>query len=311
MNAQEEDDIARQAEEVPGVRVQTVPPAPSAREIEEHAALHEPYRAWCPVCIAGRGVSDRHVWRAADASAVPVVGVDYGFFAPKDEGPEGTPVLCGKDTRHKWYYAVPMPCKGTGDPWCAKALAGTLARAGFARLVLRSDTEAAILALKRAAALILTTAVGTEVVMEDGSVGDSAGNGLAEQGVREIKAKTRSLAHAVRTRLGVRLGPQHRALLSQPGPEADGVCVDYTVQGYYLGRTGTFESGLPSSAFVDRPPSISACELEMLHSACVERINEYRSGAKTYTSDACSRTDGCPESAVVAVPPLQEMTGVK
>ena len=60
---------------------------PSAAEREEHERLHEPYRAWCAACIAGRGRADRHVGRSDDEKGLPVVGIDYGYLwrrAPED-----------------------------------------------------------------------------------------------------------------------------------------------------------------------------------------------------------------------------------
>ena len=33
------------------------PYTPTQREIDEHMPLHLPYRAWCPHCVAGRGIS--------------------------------------------------------------------------------------------------------------------------------------------------------------------------------------------------------------------------------------------------------------
>ena len=112
----------------------------------------------------------------------------------------------------KWYCALALPHKGTQDPWNARIVATMISRAGFARVCLRSDTEASMIALRRAVALQLTARFGIAVVPEGASVGDSSGNGLAEHAVREIKAKTRSLAHAVVRLLGARLPVNHAAL---------------------------------------------------------------------------------------------------
>ena len=50
---------------------------------------------------------------------------------------------------------------------------------------------------------------GTDVVPQEMSVGCSAGIGLAEHGVREIKDKGRSLARAISVLLKVTLDPKH------------------------------------------------------------------------------------------------------
>ena len=142
--------------------------------------------------MTGRAVSDKHVWVAPEAGTLAVAGIDYGYMAPRGESEDScTPFCMGTDTRHKWYYCVAMPASGVENPWCAETLAKKLSRAGFGRLVLRSDTEPSIIALKRAAAVLLKNKFGTEIVPEGSSVGDSSSNGLAEHAVREVKAKAR------------------------------------------------------------------------------------------------------------------------
>ena len=84
-----------------------------------------------------------------------------------------------------------MPSKGITEPWCAQAVASSVSRAGFGRLSFRSDTEPAIVALKRVVGHILTTKFGTEIVPEEASMGDSSSTGLAQHAVREVKAKAR------------------------------------------------------------------------------------------------------------------------
>ena len=61
---------------------------------------------------------------------------------------------------------------------------------GWKRLLLRSDNERALLAFLRAAGASLE---GVEVIEQASLEGDHAANGLAEVGVREVKAQTRVL----------------------------------------------------------------------------------------------------------------------
>ena len=115
-NAGEE--IEEEAAEIPAVRPQAVPAGPSEKERLEHLPLHEPYRSWCATCVAGRAVSDRHIWQPPPEGALAIVGLDYGYLAPRGEPEERcTPILFGKDSRHKWFYAIPMPNKGITEPW--------------------------------------------------------------------------------------------------------------------------------------------------------------------------------------------------
>ena len=76
--------------------------------------------------------------------------------------------------------------------------AGWLRGLGWKRLVLRSDNERALMALLRAAAASLE---GVEVIEQASPDGDQAANGLAEIGVREVKAQTRVLKSHLEERL--------------------------------------------------------------------------------------------------------------
>ena len=88
-NAGEE--IEEEAAEILAVRPQAVPAGHSEKERLEHLPLHEPYRSWCATCMAGRAVSDRHIW------ALAIVGLDYGYLAPRGEPEERcTPSCLGR-----------------------------------------------------------------------------------------------------------------------------------------------------------------------------------------------------------------------
>ncbi len=50
-----------EAEEVSIIRVAPRPPTPSALEWQQHLPLHEPYRSWCPGCVASRAISENIV----------------------------------------------------------------------------------------------------------------------------------------------------------------------------------------------------------------------------------------------------------
>lgn len=98
--------------------------------------------------MAGRGISDIHRWTPKGEGSLVVVRLDYGYLAPWVEPEEScSPFLFGKDSRQQRAYALAMPQNGIENSWCAKAVALLLSRAVFARVVLRSDTELAIVAL--------------------------------------------------------------------------------------------------------------------------------------------------------------------
>ena len=82
------------------------------------------------------------------------------------------------------------------------------------------------------------------------------------------------------------------------------VCVDYSAAAHFPARSSALIDGLPGDDLVSRPATLSACELEKLHTECVARINKYRSGALKFS-------DGTDDSNVAAglLEPLEEATG--
>ena len=73
---------------------------------------------------------------------------------------------------------------------------------GFKRLLVRSDNERSLSSLIERVTSNLT---GVELVLMTSPEGDHQANGLAEVGVREIKAQTRILRSQLEQRLGSRI----------------------------------------------------------------------------------------------------------
>ena len=66
-------------------RIQT---APTQKELQEHLPLHVPYRAWCPICVAGEGIHNQA--RKSTESKEETLGVtksmDYCFLTTEGGG---------------------------------------------------------------------------------------------------------------------------------------------------------------------------------------------------------------------------------
>ena len=114
------EDLDEQFAEAGQMLVRRKPHEPTQRERDEHEALHEPYTSWCKFCVGGRGISDKHAVKDTDESALAKVGFDYGYLAVKEDG---TPIVCGKDSKHRWFFAIPVPCKGVEDKWSERTVA--------------------------------------------------------------------------------------------------------------------------------------------------------------------------------------------
>ena len=207
--------------EEPVVRARRrAPERPSAKEVEDHEAFHEPYRSWCRACVAGRGTThDAH--RAPDGVAeVPTVGLDYGYLG---DDQDAQPILYGRDDRDKWLYGMAMPAKGSSGDYAWRAPMAALSRSGFTKFVMRTDGEPALVAHKKAIIKALKDAHGIEVVPETTSRDESQSNGLAESAVKQGKAKARTLYQSLCDNLGWKVPFNHCSLAWLPSFAANTV----------------------------------------------------------------------------------------
>jgi len=107
---------------------------------------------------------------------------------------------------------------------------------------------------------------------------------------------------------------RRRRLGSARGARTAAVCVDHTADGHFTSRgshvagapdpkAAGHQNGVAAGSYIFRPPTISVCELEQLHSYCVDRINMYRAGTLAFS-------DGTVDSNVAAgLSPLVEWSG--
>eukprot|EP00971_Amphidinium_carterae_P106851 2116603-Amphidinium_carterae.1 len=135
------------------------------------------------------------------------ISIDYGFLNESASETESIPILCVKDSMHRWVAGHIVPKKGV-DEFAVEVLTNELVQSGHARIHLRSDQEPAILALKEAAAA-RARLKGIEVVMEEPALHDSRGNGAAESAVKEIKDQTRTLLASTASKYGMELKGDH------------------------------------------------------------------------------------------------------
>ena len=58
------------------------PEAPTAKEREEHARTHLPFRQWCDVCVKARGLADKHSSQQTDPDRykIPQLVLDFWFM---------------------------------------------------------------------------------------------------------------------------------------------------------------------------------------------------------------------------------------
>ena len=127
-------DLEQQARERPVRVLRKRPEQPTVVEVQERETSgHEPYRSWCPTCVANRGRADAHVGRPGVEKGVPIIGVDYGYLwsrAPQasdashdevagEDPPDGvrtsSPVFCGRCSVDRWIFGHLCQTKGDNE----------------------------------------------------------------------------------------------------------------------------------------------------------------------------------------------------
>ena len=170
-----EDRIVRESEEAERPKYRKTGDEPTPEEIEEHNIDHGVFRAWCPHCVKGRAEAYGHKSKKKVESEIPRICIDYMYMHSEQSTNEekGMPTLLMKDSKTKTVCAWTVPRKGI-DAYAIVMLRKMIERLGHKRIVMRSDNEPAILALKEA----VRRETDIEVVLEEVPVGDHAANGI-------------------------------------------------------------------------------------------------------------------------------------
>ena len=204
----EKDEVEEEEAAAVNPRVARRPAAPTKAMVLAHELHHADYRDWCEHCVAGKGVTHQHkqVEREHDMAEF---SIDYGFMTSEGvmdydrnveeaERSGATPVLVGYDHQSKGIWAMVVDNKGptaSSVQW----LTEKIDKAGCkgVKIVLRSDQEESIKALKKAVAIKRQA----ETVMLESPVRDSRANGAAERAIRTWAAQVRTLRHQLEFKL--------------------------------------------------------------------------------------------------------------
>ena len=123
----------------------------------------------------------------------------------KAQAKRGMPILVGRDIADGvegtgMIFARVVPRKGV-HPYAVKCLASDIARLRHQRIVLKSDDEPAIVALKEAA----RSERPERTVMEESPVHDSASNGAIENTIQQVQGQVRTMKDNLEARIGARI----------------------------------------------------------------------------------------------------------
>ena len=175
-----------------------------------------------------RGVegSSARTFFPRERGELPDIGIDHGFIGRGGE--DVLPILCVKcrNSPTGCLGATVVDRKGASDD-ASSFLTAFIKSLGFKRILVRSDNERPLLSLIERVTCNLT---GVEFVQMTSPEGDHAANGLAEVGVREIKAQTRILRSQVEQRLANRTDEKD-PLMSWIPRHAGKLCVQVQTDG--------------------------------------------------------------------------------
>ena len=172
------------------------PKDPTKKQREEHERTHLPYRSWCEDCVRARARNAPHHKQKAEDPLeeikVPRIHMDYFFMSREDEKASSNPILVIVDEKSGSRYARLVGKKGlSGDgemDWLVEDIVTTLKGWGHAggaagHLILKSDGEAAILAVKNA----VMQRLGGTCIPEQPAKGEKAENGRIEEAGKTIR----------------------------------------------------------------------------------------------------------------------------
>ena len=103
------------------------------------------------------------------------------------------PILCVKCRNSSLLGATVVDSKGASD-YASSFLTAFIKSLGFKRILIRSGTERSLLSLIER---VMNHLTGVKLVQMTSPEGDHQANGLAEVGVREIKAQNKDLEESI------------------------------------------------------------------------------------------------------------------
>ena len=173
------------------------PDTPTKEEMADHRANgHLPHRSWCPDCVEAFGRERAH--RPSEGRSIPLISYDYLFVTPRgafgrgevsNEEQEGAlKVLVSYCSETRSIFAHAVPKKGVDERgYIIEQLKQDVLWLGHSRVVIKSDSESALVQVMDALSGALKLAGLTSVTNEGSVPYDPQTNGMAEGVVRFIK----------------------------------------------------------------------------------------------------------------------------
>ena len=193
------------------VKKLVTPTAPTGADREEHTASgHAVFRTLCRECCIGRGRMHQHRGGGRETTS-PAIAIDHGYLNERDDllqEAAGAPVLVSKCNRDRWIGTATVPTKGAD---VVAELKNDVIGSGFTEVLIRSENEPAILAMKGSAATALKWA-GVSVKTVESELYDSQSNGLAGSAAKDAKDAVRTNLACLVRRFGQEFSGGHPVL---------------------------------------------------------------------------------------------------
>ena len=155
---------------------------PNQAEVDAHNVAHWPFRSWCPHCVRGRGQASLHKKsKKEEEGRLPTISLDYGFLGEEDR--QSITTIAIVDSKSGAIHGFQVPHMGVADERVAKKLSGWVDALGYKRVIIKSDQEPSVVALR----VEMMRMSRTEMVPEFSPVKDSKSNGAAEKAVQTVK----------------------------------------------------------------------------------------------------------------------------
>ena len=184
---------------------QKKPEEPSQAAVDAHNLVHEPYAAWCPLCVAHRARQDVHSRRGEQGlrSDHSVVSWDFGFCSrTSDDTDDKLTALYLHDSFTGLLGVVPTPQKGGKYlSYLTTEVTRFIVQTGHSVVGLRCDAEPSTLTLLSSVRKTCQ-AVGIGTHAEPTPVGDHQANGGAEVAVRLLRSHASILVSQVEQACG-------------------------------------------------------------------------------------------------------------
>ena len=188
------------------------PEVPTREQVEQHNATHATYKAWCKHCVRGLATRDKHVTKKMKGkkykrtkigqvdvpdteeprNGVTKYSIDYMRMDSQDDK-KSTSTMVMVNHEDGGIYAYATPGKGIqGDRyWLPKRIAKDIDNSGSkdVQVQIKSDQEPAIVTVQEEIREIRRG----KTICVNSPVGESECNGRAENAIRRVEIKVRTL----------------------------------------------------------------------------------------------------------------------